>query len=160
MKKVFLSLFFITILLLTGCSSTSSRYLNFTDNKDKNYYFEEILEKLNDKESFTIEVFDANFYKTYDVSNEYNEIISSFFTSLTTESFVSPIDKNTNKKIFEIILKFDSNSYYLTIINENYLYISPYDGYVASDFINMSSVPKKYNLYNFCNFIAEKREPM
>ncbi|MGL4850531.1 MAG: DUF4883 family protein [Clostridium sp.] len=160
MKKIFLSLFFITIILLSGCSSSSSRYLNFTENKDKNYYFEEINNKLKNKEDFTVEVFDANFHKTYDTKGEYNEIITNFFSALTTESFVEPIDKKANKKIFEVILTFESSTYYLTIINENYLYISPYDGYVSSDFINMSSVPLKYNLYEFCNFIAEKREPM
>ncbi|MGL4875480.1 MAG: DUF4883 family protein [Clostridium sp.] len=160
MKKFFLSLFFITIILLSGCSSSSSRYLNFTENTDKNHYFEEINEKLKNKENFAVEVFDSNFHKTFDVGDEHNDIITNFFSYLTVESFVEPIDKKNNKKIFEVILTFDSATYYLTIINENYLYISPYDGYISSDFINMSSVPQKYNLYNFCNFISEKREPM
>lgn len=160
MKKLFMSLCFIMIVLLQGCNINPERYLNLKENKSKNYYFEEISKKFKNEESFKLEIFDNNFYKTYTVSDEYNHVITDFFNSLTAENFIDPIDKNSNNKIFEIIIKFDDAKYYITIINEDYIYLSPSDGYVKSDFINMSTVEEGLNLYKLCNYISEKSTPM
>lgn len=160
MKKTFISLFFIIILLFQGCDASSERYLNLKENKSKNYYFEEISKKLKNKENLTVEVFDNNFYKTYLVPGEYIHVINDFFGSLTSENFIDPINKDSNNKIFEIILKFEDKKYFITVLNNDYIYISPEDGYIRSDFINMSNVEEGLNLYKFCNYISEKREPM
>ncbi|ENZ03369.1 DUF4883 family protein [Clostridium thermobutyricum] len=160
MKKLFCSLFFIIIISLQGCSDDFTRYINLKDNTSKNYYYNEIIKKFSSNEPFELEVFDNNFYKTFKVEDEYKNIITGFFNSLTSDNFIDPIEKKADEKLFEIIIKFKSETYYVTIIDENSIYISPYDGYIKSDFIDMSKIDKNYNLYSFCKFITNKKEPL
>lgn len=160
MKKFLISSFCIIIILLQGCNANPARYLNLKENKDKNHYSQEIIEKLKSDDDFKVEIFDNNFYKTYTLPEENKHIIPDFFYSLVSENFVDPINKNSNDKIFEIILKFTDQKYYITVINENYIYISPEDGYIQSDFINMTNIEEGLNLYKLCNYISKKLNPM
>ncbi|MEG1481577.1 DUF4883 family protein [Clostridium sp.] len=156
MKKIKFLVLLLPLTFLIGCNFNASRYAHFEDSPSTNYYTNEILEKLSNNETFSLNVFDTNLYKYYEVSPDDFSILNNFLTSLDDESFSKEFS-NKNKEKFRLIIDFQDEKYIIKVFDKETAVLSPWDGNYSEDIINMSNIPLHYNLYDFCNYIEHKK---
>lgn len=156
MKKI--SCIFVILLLLTnlvGCNLRNYQYINFSIKPNNHYYIDEIKNKILDNKKFTLYVFDTNLYKEIEVPTDENSIFEDFISSLTDENYST--DGVNIKEPFRIRLYFnDNDQYFVKVFNDSIISIAPWDGIFNEDIISMKNLPLRYNLFDFCNHIANK----
>ena len=152
-----LNLFFLTLILmlsLNGCTVKNVQYINFSTKPNNHYYTDELKNRILNNENFTLSVFDTNLYKEIDVPIDENPIIENFISSLVNDNYsAEPIDV---KESFRIKIVFSDNKYLIKIFNDSIISISPWDGNYKEDIISIKDLPLRYNLFDFCNHIANK----
>ena len=158
MKKLnFLSLLLI-ILLLPGCVFNQPEYIK-NDTKPNNYYYtNEIYGKLKNNEEFTLELFNTDVYKYYDVDKEDCDIIQSLIESLHSENYHDSLtedEKNLLPK-YKLTIKFDNSKFVINVYNKNLATIYPWDGVFSEDIISFENVSQHSNLYEFCYYVENK----
>ena len=155
MKKLYL--IFITLVLiftLTGCNVQNAKYINFSTKPNNHYYTDELKNKILSNESFTLSIFDTNLYKEIDVPSDENPIVENFISSLVEDNYSNePIN---TKEIYRIKIVFNNDKYVIKIYNDSMISISPWDGNYKEDIISIKDLPLRYNLFDFCNHIANK----
>lgn len=156
MKKInYIFMILVLFINFTGCDLQNSKYINFSVKPNNHYYLDEIKNKFLDNESFTLYMFDTNLYKEIEVSKDETPIIEDFIFSLTNENYSD--ETVPEKEPFRIKITFDDkNQYLIKIFNNSIISISPWDGLYKEDIISMNNLPLKYNLFEFCNHIANK----
>lgn len=155
MKK--LIIIFLTLLLLfslNGCALQDSRYINFSMKPNNHYYTDELQNKILNNEKFTLYVFDTNLYKEIEVPNEENLILEDFLSSIIDDNYSD--EKIEIKEPYRIKVVFDNDKYLIKIFNDSIVSISPWDGKYNEDIISIKDFPLRYNLFDFCNHIANK----
>lgn len=157
-------LLFLSLLLLQGCTyNFSPRYFHFEENESKNYYYNQIKEKLSNGEKYTLQVFDTNIYKYFSVDEEDTIVLKNFIDSLDNSNFLEEeTDDFKSKEKFKLIINFDDtnegeNKYIFKIYNKTFAKLYPFDGRVSEDIISMDNLPIHYNLYDFCSYIQNKK---
>ncbi len=156
MKKLnFIFIILLFFLTFSGCALQNPKYINFSVKPNNHYYIDEVKNKILNNENFTVYVFDTNLYKEIEVPNEENSTVADFISSLTYDNYSDEtIDE---KEPFRIRILFDDKSQYLVkVFNDSILSVSPWDGNYKEDIISMKNLPLKYNLFDFCNHIANK----
>ncbi|OOM76535.1 DUF4883 family protein [Clostridium sp. BL-8] len=156
MKKI--SCIFIILLLsinLIGCNLRNYQYINFSVKPNNHYYIDEIKNKILNNKKFTLYVFDTNLYKEIEVPSDENSIFEDFISSLATENYST---EGVNiKEPFRIRLYFnDNDQYFVKVFNDSIISVAPWDGIFNEDIISMKNLPLRYNLFDFCNHIANK----
>ena len=154
--KKFKFIFIIVLLLLTlnGCSFQNPKYINLSSKPSNHYYTDELENKILNNETFTLYVFDTNLYKDIEVSSEDNTIIENFISALIDDNYSDdPIDINES---FRLKIVFNDDKYLIKIFNDSIVTISPWDGNYKEDVISIKDLPLRYNLFDFCNHIANK----
>lgn len=156
MKKI--SCIFIILLLsinLIGCNLRNYQYINFSVKPNNHYYIDEIKNKILNNKKFTLYVFDTNLYKEIEVPADENSIFEDFISSLATENYST---EGVNiKEPFRIRLYFnDNDQYFVKVFNDSIISVAPWDGIFNEDIISMKNLPLRYNLFDFCNHIANK----
>ena len=155
MKKLYL--IFITLILiftLNGCNVQNDKYINFSAKPNNHYYTDELKNRILNNENFTLSVFDTNLYKEIEVPIDENPIIENFISSLVNDNYsAEPIGV---KESFRIKIVFNDNKYLIKIFNDSIISISPWDGNYKEDIISIKDLPLRYNLFDFCNHIANK----
>lgn len=156
MKKI--SYIFIILLLsvnLIGCNLRNYQYINFSIKPNNHYYIDEIKNKILNNKKFTLYVFDTNLYKEIEVPKDENSIFEDFISSLTSENYST---EGVNiKEPFRIRLYFnDNDQYFIKVFNDSIISIAPWDGIFKEDIISIKNLPLRYNLFDFCNHIANK----
>lgn len=156
MKKI--SYIFIILLLsinLIGCNLRNYQYINFSVKPNNHYYIDEIKNKILNNKKFTLYVFDTNLYKEIEVPSDENSIFEDFISSLATENYST---EGVNiKEPFRIRLYFnDNDQYFVKVFNDSIISVAPWDGVFNEDIISMKNLPLRYNLFDFCNHIANK----
>lgn len=156
MKKI--SCIFVILLLFTnliGCNLRNYQYINFSVKPNNHYYIDEIKNKILNNKKFTLYVFDTNLYKEIEVPTDENSIFEDFISSLTDENHST---EGVNiKEPFRIRLYFnDNDQYFVKVFNDSIISIAPWDGIFNEDIISMKNLPLRYNLFDFCNHIANK----
>ena len=149
-------IFIILILLFTlnGCSFQNPKYINLSSKPSNHYYTDELKNKILNNETFTLYVFDTNLYKEIEVSSEDNTIIENFISALIDDNYSdNPIDINES---FRLKIVFNDDKYLIKIFNDSIVSISPWDGNYKEDVISIKDLPLRYNLFDFCNHIANK----
>ena len=152
-----LNLIFIALVLLftlIGCNIQSAKYINFSVKPNNHYYTDELKDKILNNENFTLYVFDTNLYKEIEVSNEENPIIENFISSLIDDNYSN--EKIDMKEPFRLKIVFDDSKYLIKVFNDSIVSISPWDGNYKEDVISIKDLPLRYNLFDFCNHIANK----
>ena len=155
LKKIKI-IFIIVILLFTlnGCSFQNPKYINLSSKPSNHYYTDELENKILNNETFTLYVFDTNLYKEIEVSSEENTIIENFISALVDDNYSDdPIDINES---FRLKIVFNDDKYLIKIFNDSIVSISPWDGNYKEDVISIKDLPLRYNLFDFCNHIANK----
>ncbi len=156
MKKI--SCIFVILLLFTnliGCNLQNYQYMNFSVKPNNHYYIDEIKNKILNNKKFTLYVFDTNLYKEIEVPADENSIFEDFISSLTDENY-SEESVNT-KEPFRLRLYFnDEDQYFIKVFNNSIISIAPWDGIFKEDMISIKNLPLRYNLFDFCNHIANK----
>lgn len=152
-----LNLIFIAFILLStliGCNVESAKYINFSVKPNNHYYTDELKAKILNNENFTLYVFDTNLYKEIEVPSEENPIIQNFITSLTNDNYS---DEQINmKEYYRVKIVLDDNQYLIKVFDNSIISISPWDGTYKEDVLSIKELPLRYNLFDFCNHIANK----
>ncbi|EKQ53040.1 MULTISPECIES: DUF4883 family protein [unclassified Clostridium] len=156
MKKI--SYIFIIILLfstISGCNFQDAKYINLSTKPNNHYYVDEIKNKILSNNKFTLYVFDTNLYKEIEVPSEEKSIMESFISSLTDNNYS---EETTDKKEpYRIKIIFDDNSQYiLKVFDDSLVSVSPWDGNYKEDMVSIKDLPLRYNLFDFCNHIANE----
>ena len=139
---------------------SNSKYINLTTKPSNNYYTQNLQSKLLNDNSFTLYIFDTNFYKEIPVSKDENKIIENFISSLDSTNFSDSLPDSSINECFRIKIVFsDSSKYVIKVFNAENVSILPWDGTYNEDFINMQNVLLRYNLYDFCTHIASEPSP-
>ncbi|WP_270851198.1 DUF4883 family protein [Clostridium tertium] len=155
MKKYFFAFSSVLIIFLfTGCNFNKSQYIRPKSKPSNNYYTNEIQEKLNNKESYTIKIFDLNVYKYYSVNEDEHSILPEFIESLNNENYGAEIEKELTHE-YKLIIEFSNAKYIINAYNDKLISIHPWDGVYEEDIISMEGVSDYYNLYKFCEYIKK-----
>ncbi|MDQ0148463.1 DUF4883 family protein [Eubacterium multiforme] len=156
MKHIkFLSLI-LALIFLQGCTLNSSRYVHFEKSPSKNYYSNKIKDNLIDNKTYSLQVFDTNLYKYFPVDEKDNDILKNFINTLDESAFLDKFEIK-NKEIFRLIIKFPEENYIIKIYDNKIATLNPWDGHYSEDIIDMSNLPLHFNLYDFCNYIKNKK---
>jgi len=155
LKKIkFIFIIVILLFTLNGCSFQNPKYINLSSKPSNHYYTDELENKILNNETFTLYVFDTNLYKEIEVSSEENTIIENFISALVDDNYSDdPIDINES---FRLKIVFNDDKYLIKIFNDSIVSISPWDGNYKEDVISIKDLPLRYNLFDFCNHIANK----
>ena len=92
---------FIYIILLTtllsGCVFNDPKYINLRTKPNLYYYSNEIYKKIKNNESYSLKVFDVNFYEYHEVSEEDEDVLPCFLESLNNDNYVSELNLEEEK---------------------------------------------------------------
>jgi len=155
LKKLYL-IFIILVLIFTlnGCEIQNAKYINFSIKPNNHYYTDELKNKILNNEQFTLYVFDTNLYKEMEVPTDENPIIENFLSSLVDGNYST--EQIDTKEIFRVKIVFKDIKYLVKIFNDSIVSISPWDGIYKEDIVSIKELPLRYNLFDFCNHIANK----
>ena len=125
--------------------------------KNINRHFK-IYEKIKNNESYSLKVFDVNFYEYHEVSEKDEDILPSFLESLNNDNYVSELNLEDEKVKYKLIIEFDydNSKYVINVYDKNSITLFPWDGNLEEDMINMTDVPIRNNIYSFCVYIINK----
>ena len=155
MKK---SVFALIIMLLTfcmiGCSIDDPKYINISTKPNNHYYTDKLYKKILSNEKFTIYVFDTNLYKEIEVPDEDKDIIENFIKSLIEDNYSDTEISDTEP--FKLKIIFEDEKFLIKVFNSDTVSVASWDGSYKPDVISMSTLPLRYNLYDFCNHIKNK----
>lgn len=151
--KIIIPLFL--VILLTGCNTSNIQYINFSTKPNNYYYTNEIYQKVINNEKYTLQVFDENLYKYYDVAPEDYNLLKEFIDSLNKESFGEKIDTKVDPP-YKLIIQFDNIKYIINAYNEKDITVYPWDGVFEEDRLTMEGIPDYYNIYKYCEYIVRK----
>ncbi|MEN8077659.1 DUF4883 family protein [Clostridioides difficile] len=157
----YLKFIFILLLvtILSGCVFDNPKYISLRSKPNLYYYSNEIYEKIKNNESYSLKVFDVNFYEYHDVPKADEDIIPSFLESLNIDNYVSDLSLEDEKVKYKLIIQFDNNNddkYVINVYDKNSVSLFPWDGNLQEDMITMDNVPIRDNIYSFCVYIINK----
>jgi hypothetical protein len=140
---------------ISGCNFQDAKYINLSTKPNNHYYVDEIKNKILSNNKFTLYVFDTNLYKEIEVPSEEKSVMENFISSLTDNNYS---EETTDKKEpYRIKIIFDDNSQYiLKIFDDSLVSVSPWDGNFKEDIVSIKELPLRYNLFDFCNHIANE----
>ncbi|SHH63408.1 DUF4883 family protein [Clostridium grantii] len=148
------SLFVIILLLIFSILFFANEELN--KKKPYNFYYTNLLAKnLTLEEIASVKALDVNYYKTKDVTLDDISTIKDFMKYISQNDFSSkPIDLPVAPvyKIF-FTLKDSNEMFVVNVYSSKYLSVYPWDGDFEVDYIDMSNIPVRYNIYNLCKYI-------
>ena len=155
LKKInFIFIILFLLFTLNGCSFQSPKYINISTKPSNHYYTDELENKILKNENFTLYVFDTNLYKEIEVPIDENIILTNFLSTVVDDNYSNdPIDI---KEPFRLKIVFNDDKYLIKIFNNSIVSISPWDGNYKEDIISIKDLPLRYNLFDFCNHIANK----
>lgn len=161
MKYIKTSFIFIICFFLMGCVLDDPKYITFKTKPTAYYYSDELFSNIKENNSYTIQVFDCNLYKYYNIDQNDYDILDSFLTSLRTENYLSdfPEDMKNNGPVYRIIVTFDSSKFIINAYSNTLVTIHPYDGAFLEDIIDCSTnVSLRDNIYDFCIYVINKSQ--
>ncbi|MGL4729974.1 MAG: DUF4883 family protein [Clostridium sp.] len=155
MKKLYLLLAILSIMLLSGCGLNDAKYISITDKTSDDYYTKELYSKLLSGNEYSIVVFDTNLYKDIKVDDTDKYVVEEFFKSLSKENFNTSTTYPQEKEPYRIIITFDDIKYQIKVYSADNVFLAPWDGKFKPDNINFKNVPQRYNLFDFCEYIKK-----
>ena len=72
------------VTLLSGCVFNDPKYINLRTKPNLYYYSNEIYEKIKNNKSYSLKVFDVNFYEYHEVSEEDEDILNDILKETIT----------------------------------------------------------------------------
>lgn len=155
MKKFISLILAITIAyLFTSCTFNESQYIRPNAKPKVNYYANEIRDRMNRNEEYTIKIFDLNIYKYYEVDKQEHSIIPEFIDALNNENYGVEIEDELAPE-YKIIIEFSNEKYIINAYNEKLITVYPWDGVYPKDNISMEGVSDYYNLFKYCEYIKK-----
>lgn len=154
-KKSCISLLIIIGILFVFTSCSSITILN--KKKKNNFYYTNIVAKnITLEKSYRCNVVDTNFYKEKELTTQDSLVVTNFIKSLNTKYFISKPKDLPDKPVYKMFLTFKKEKFVVNVYNKKYLSVHPWDGYYEMDFIDMSSIPSSYNLFNLCAYLIPR----
>ena len=143
------------LILLQSCSLKDPKYMNFEKKETPNYYINEINSKILNGEDYSVEIFNTNLYKKFKIEDTEKLIIGNFLDSLSNDNYLDN-QKPETKEVYEMRITFKNGKYVIKVFNETTITVFPWDGVYEEDLINMTNIPKRYNLLYFCKDIENR----
>lgn len=156
MKYLRFLLLFIILTMLSSCTINDSTYISLKSNKPTPFYYSsELYSKIKKSSNFTLEVFDRDVYKYYEVGEEDMDIVISFLESLNNDNYVSE-SISLDSPRYKLIVKLNNSKYIINVYSADMVSINPWDGVFPQDIIKMDGVSTRNNIYSFCKYIINK----
>lgn len=163
MKRRYYILFIIILFstLSFGCTFKIGRatFNNFTvtfKKPNKYYYTNNIAKYLTLNSDVKVKLLDTNFYKEKDLSEEDINTIKNFTKALKKSNFIEKPKDLIQKPAYKLFFTFDKEKYIITVYNERYIAVCPWDGIYSMDYIDMNGTQNLYNLYGLCKFLIPR----
>jgi hypothetical protein len=155
LKKLYLIVIaLILIFTLNGCKIEHANYINFSVKPNNHYYTDKLKKQILNNNKFTLYVFDTNLYKEIEVPSEENPVIEDFLSSLVDDNYSN--EQIDIKEAFRLTIVFKNTKYLIKVFDDSVISISPWDGTYKEDILSIKELPLRYNLFDFCNHIANK----
>ena len=154
---------FIILLLISftlqGCIVEDPKYIHFSTKPEINYYTNQIyLNIFNNNEDYFLDLYNTNLSKNIPIPNDEKTIIENFLNEISIDNFDENIEI-PDKECYQIRIRFDNSQQYLIkVFDNNILTISPWDGIYQEDIIDISNLPIRFNLYDFCKHIEHEAQ--
>lgn len=160
-KKInLIYLAFILAIVLQGCFFDDPKYVHIKEKGSLNYYSNEVYNKILLGEEYTIEVFYTDITEAILIDETESKVIEDFFSSLEEKNFKEYKDIKEVEP-YQIRIKFKAgDKYIIKIYDEERVAVFPWDGTFKEDIIDMKGVPLRYNLYDFCKTVEERKNYM
>jgi hypothetical protein len=141
-----------TLLSLGGCKINSDE-LPFAHKKPSNFYYTNLLAKdLINLSSLKGSMYELNLHKEKPIDSEGFESVVTFFKSLSSKNFINkPDDLPTNPQ-FKVFLTTENEKFVINVYNEKYISIHPWEGIYQEDYIELSNIKLRYNIYELCKY--------
>lgn len=143
------------LILMLICSMFISLTMYLNKKKPSNYYYTNLLAKnIALCSKYNVQVLDTNFYKTEALTSEDIQIVKSFLNSLKKANFTDKpvsLNKKPEYKIFFIFSE-TNEKYVINIYSKEFISVQPWDGEFTMDYITMSGIPLRYNLYSLSKY--------
>ncbi|WP_318737002.1 DUF4883 family protein [Clostridium sp. JS66] len=155
MKKIwlYLSMSFIIAILFVGCNYNLSNIM-FNKNKPNNFYYTNLLAKdLTLETSYKCVAVDTNLSKEKEIDSENKLLFKNMLKSLNKNNFIAKPKDLPDKPAYKIFFTFNKEKMVISVYNEKFISIYPWDGNYDMDYIDMNGVPLSLNLYSICKFI-------
>lgn len=152
------SFIFLVLILIGGMFCSFNLYYN--KKKPNDYYYTNLLAKnLTLCKTYECRVLDTNFYRTEILNNDDINTINYFLKELKKPNFLPSSQAIKTEPEYKIFFNFPESKekYVINIYNSQYISIQPWDGDFLLDYIDMSNIPLRYNLYSLAKnaFIKE-----
>ncbi|AKA70045.1 DUF4883 family protein [Clostridium scatologenes] len=155
MKKIwlYLSMSFIIAIIFVGCNYSFSNIM-YNKNKPNNFYYTNLLAKdLTLETSYKCIALDTNLCKEKEIDSENKLIFKNMLKSLNKNNFIAKPKDLPSKPAYKIFFTFNKEKMVISVYNEKFISIYPWDGNYDMDYIDMNGVPISLNLYSLCKFI-------
>lgn len=151
--------FIFLVLILIG-SIFFSLNLYYNKKKPNDYYYTNLLAKnLALYKTYECRVLDTNFYKTEMLNKDDINTVKDFLRQLKKPNFLTVPQGIKTEPEYKIFFNFPESKekYVINIYNSQYISIQPWDGDFQLDYIDMTKIPLRYNLYSLAKnaFIKE-----
>lgn len=158
MRKLKFLSFLLVILLLPGCVFDEPEYIKNNTKPNNYFYTNEIYGKLKKNENFSLELFNSDLYKYYEVDTDDHDILLSFIESLRSENYHDELTSEQKDLLpkYKLIIKFDNSKFIINIFNDNLATIYPWDGVYSEDVISFEGMSDNSNLFEFCHYVENK----
>lgn len=160
MKRIFIIFIFLFILTFLGCRADNPKYISLKEKPNNNYYTCSIGKLLLDKNDYTLKLYSTNLCKTTELNEEEKKILINFINSTKPEDYLDSSKDDIiaeNIAPYELIINFNNKEkYIIKIFSPALCSVNPWDGSYNEDFIKTDTVEKRYNLYEFCNYIERR----
>lgn len=122
----------------------------------KNFYTNALINSIKNSQNIQISIFYSKTGKNKILPNEYMENFNLFINSIKQDFFVENLNENVKEPEYKLTVVLDNkNSFIVNVFDENLVSIHPWDGVYEADFINISSLNNKINIFNTVNFIIK-----
>ena len=147
----------ILVVVLQGCFLDDPKYVHIKEKGSLNYYSNEMYNEILEGEKYTIEVFYTDVSKTIQIDETESKVIENFMGSLK-ESNYKKYKQIDEAEAYQIRIKFENGAkYIIKIYDEKRASVFPWDGIFNEDIIDMEGIPLRYNLYDFCKTMQERK---
>jgi hypothetical protein len=154
MKKWILNLFvsFFALCFLCGCQIRPED-IPITRKKPNNFYYTNLTaNSLIKDSSIKGSLYELNLHKEKELNKEGFDSVITFFKALSSKNFINKPSDLPQKPEFKMYLSSKDQKFVINIYNEKYITIHPWDGVYSEDYIDISNINARYNLYELCKY--------
>jgi hypothetical protein len=154
MKKCTLLLLTLILTLSTLCGcGIKAEDMPITRKKPNNFYYTNLLaNSLISNSNIKVTMYELNLHKEKETNADDLDSIVTFFKALSPKNFINKPSDLPQKPKYKIFIAIDNQKHTINVYNEKYITIHPWDGIYSEDYIDISNINARYNIYELCKY--------